>query len=249
MWPLANVSDPPATTTGYGIAMCDSGYGTKILRVDPASGPSHAYSGTLCVFIDLAEPRVDAVTSCATSTERLNYARCQRRTDLTDTAGAGTSQRVVADAEDAATMQAFPSATTWDQAELFDATVSAASTQNSSPAFSDGAVTVTLDTATGAGVDSTVDQPGGCFEIDLPGAHATGCVGRGLLATGLAYGAFQDGNGPIELVGIVPDEVTAIEIDGQIITPTNNVWHHTTTATGPLTITVRAADGRTASTA
>ena len=249
MWPLANVSDPPATTTGYGMALCDSGYGTKILRVDPASGPSHAYSGTVCVFIDLAAPRVDAVTSCATSTERFNYARCQRRTDLTDTAGAGTSQRVVADAEDAATMRAFPSATTWDQAELFDATVSAASTRNSSPAFSDGAVTVTLDTATGAGVDSTVDQPGVCFEIDLPGAHATGCVGRGLLATGLAYGAFQDGDGPIELVGIVPDEVTAIEIDGQIITPTNNVWHHTTTSTGPLTISVRAADGRTASTA
>lgn len=127
--------------------------------------------------------------------------------------------------------------------------MSAASTRNSSPAFSDGAVTVTLDTATGAGVDSTVDQPGVCFEIDLPGAHATGCVGRGLLATGLAYGAFQDGDGPIELVGIVPDEVTAIEIDGQIITPTNNVWHHTSTSTGPLTISVTAADGRTASTA
>lgn len=72
--------------------------------------------------------------------------------------------------------------------------------------------------------------------------------GRGVLATGLAYGAFQDGDGPIELVGIVPDEVTATEIDGQIIMPRNNVSHHTATSSAPLTITVRSADGRTAST-
>lgn len=231
------------------MALCDSGYGTKILRVDPASGPSHAYSGTLCVFIELAAPRIDAVTSCATSTERFNYARCQRRTDLTDTAGAGTSQRVVADAENTTTMQAFPSATTWDQAEPFVATVSAATTQDPLPALSDGVATVNLETATGDNVDSTVDQPGVCFEIELPGTHATGCVGRGLLAAGLAYGAFQDGDGPIELIGIVPDEVTAIEIDGQTITPTNNVWHHSATSNDQLTITVRSADGRTASTA
>ena len=31
MWPEANVSDPPATTSGYGMQLCDSGYGTKIL--------------------------------------------------------------------------------------------------------------------------------------------------------------------------------------------------------------------------
>jgi hypothetical protein len=248
MWPEANVSDPPATTSGYGMQLCDSGYGTKILRVDPASGPSHAYSGTLCVFIDLAEPRVDAVTKCATSTDRFNYARCQRRTDQTDTAGPGTSERAVVDAEDMAAMQAFPLPTAWDQAELFDTVVSAASTQDGSPTYSDGSATVTLDTATGGSVAATVDQPGVCFEIEIPGATASGCVGRGLLATGLAYGAFQNGDGPIELVGIVPDGVIAIEVDGQLITPTNNVWHYSATAGDPLTITVRSADGRAATT-
>lgn len=249
MWPEANVSDPPATTSAYGMDLCDSGYGTKILRVDPTSGPSHAYSGTLCVFIDLAEPRVDAVTSCATSTEGFNYARCQRRTDNTDTAGAGSSRQAIADADDIATMRSFPSATAWDQAELFDADVAATSTQPSPEAFSDGAVTVALDAATGDGVAATVEQPGVCFQIQLPGATATGCVGRALLATGLAYGAFQDGDGPIELVGIVPDEVTAIDVDGTTITPTNNVWHYTAESDRPLTITVGSADGRTASTA
>ncbi len=249
MWPEANVSDPPATTSGYGMQLCDSGYGTKILRVDPASGPSHAYSGTLCVFIDLAEPRVDAVTKCATSTDRFNYARCQRRTEQTDTAGPGTSQRAVVDAEDMAATQAFPSATAWDQAELFDATVSAASSQDGSRVYRVGSVTVTLDTESDvAVVDATVDQPGVCFEFEIPGATASGCVGHDLLATGLAYGAFQDGDGPIGIVGIVPDEVIAIEVDGRTLTPTNNVWHYTATSGAPLTITVRSADGRAATT-
>ncbi|MGD9995568.1 MAG: hypothetical protein AB7L17_01045 [Ilumatobacteraceae bacterium] len=246
MWPEANVSYPPATTSGYGMHLCDSGYGTKILRVDPTSGPSHAYSGTLCVFIDLVEPRVDAVTKCATSTDRFNYARCQRRTDQTDTADPGASQRAVVDAEVTAAMAAFPLPTSWDQAELFDPTVSAVSPAGTPSAYRDGGLTVSLETATGGSVDPTVDQPGVCFVMEIPGATATGCVGRGLLATGLAYGAFENGDGPVELVGIVPDDVVAIEIDGQIITPTNNVWHHTATSGGPLTITVRSADRRSA---
>lgn len=249
MWPTVNRSDPPATTWGYGMQLCDGGYGTKILRVDPPSGPSHAYSGTLCVFIDLAEARVDAVTTCATSTDRFNYARCQRRTNQTDTTGAGTSQQGVADADNVAAMQAFPSATAWDQPELFDATVSAASTSDPSPTYRDGSLTVTLDPVSDRNiVDATVEQPGVCFEIQIPGATAKGCVGHSLLATGLAYGAFQDGDGPIEIVGIVPDEVTAVEVDGQIIAPTNNVWHYTATPGAPLTITVRAADGRASTT-
>jgi hypothetical protein len=138
--------------------------------------------------------------------------------------------------------------TAWDQQELFDPIVSAASTHDGSPTYRDGSATVTLDAATGGSVAATVDQPGVCFEIEISGATASGCVGGGLLATGLAYGAFQDGAGPIELVGIVPDEVTVIEVDGEIITPTNNVWHYTATAGDPLTITVRAEDGRTATT-
>lgn len=246
MWPAANVSDPPATTTGYGLQLCDSGFGTKVMRVDPAAGPAHAYSGTLCVFVDLAEPRADAVTKCATSTEQLHYARCQRRTDQTGSAGPGTSQRAAATADDTAAMQAFPSATAWDQAEVFDATVSASA--QGAPAYRDGAVAVTLSTADDGAAAETVDQPGVCFVIEIPGATADGCVGRALLATGLAYGAFQDGDGPIELVGIVPDEVVAVEIGGQVVTPVNNVWHYTATSGSPLTITVRAADGRATST-
>ncbi len=38
LWPDATVSDPPATTNGYGMRVCDGGWGTKILRVDAATG-------------------------------------------------------------------------------------------------------------------------------------------------------------------------------------------------------------------
>ena len=107
--------------------------------------------------------------------------------------------------------------------------------------FSDNEIAVTI---TSAESDDSVDMPGVCFRVDLPGAAVDGCVGRGLLATGLAYGAFQDGDGPIEIIGIVPDEITEVEINGTTLTPTNNVWHYTTTQSAPLQITVRSTDGR-----
>lgn len=55
-----------------------------------------------------------------------------------------------------------------------------------------------------------------------------GYVGRSLPATGLADGTFQDGDGPIVIIAIVPDHVTSVEVDGTILTPTNNIWHRTT---------------------
>jgi hypothetical protein len=244
-WPSVNASDPPATTTGYGMNLCDSGYGTKVLRVDPTSGPAHAYSGTLCVFIELSEPRPDAVTTCATTTERFNYARCQRRTAQTDSAGAGTAVLTVADEPQRTAMAVFPSATRWDQPEMFNADVTAV--EGPGVDFTDASVAVEL-TAAIADPSGGVDMPGVCITIELPGATAEGCVGRSLLATGLAYGAFQDGDGSIEIVGIVPDEVTTIEIAGTTLTPTNNIWHYTATEATPTTITVRSADGSVAST-
>jgi hypothetical protein len=245
LWPYANASDPAATTTGYGMQLCDSGYGTKILRVDPATGPAHAYSGTLCVFINLTEARPDAVTTCATTTDRFNYARCQRRTDQTDTAGAGTSVRALASEEQQTAMAAFPTATSWDQPEEFDVAITAAANATNTVDFEDNEIAVTI---TSAESDDSVDAPGVCFRADLAGATVDGCVGRGLLATGLAYGAFQDGDGPIEIIGIVPDEITEVDINGTTLTPTNNVWHYTTTQSAPLQITVRSTDGRVATT-
>ncbi|MFN6120999.1 MAG: hypothetical protein ACK5CE_15385 [Actinomycetes bacterium] len=241
-WPAISVSAPPASTSGYGMQRCDSGYGTKILSVDSPTDTSHAYSGTLCVFIELARPRPDAVISCSTSTPPPNYARCVRRTDQTDSSGGGSASSETASEAQQRAMQRFPSGTAWAQAEVFDGAVSASS------AFSDDAVSVQLrhiPTANGS-----ADPPGVCFVIELESATATGCVGLTLIATGVAYGAFRDGDGPIELVGIVPDEVTEIEIDGTIVVPVGNVWHHTIDSGSPSPkIVARSADGREGSTA
>lgn len=238
-WPQVNASEPAATTSGYGMNLCDDGYGTKVTRVDPADGPAHTYAGTLCVFIDLAQPRVQATTSCATSTpdtvDARTYARCQRRTVLTDTSGAGTAVRATASDTAQAQMAAFPGPTRSNQAEPFGTRVTNAS---AGTIVDLGTVSVTLSTKS--------DQV--CVAIVLPGAEANGCVGKILLSTGLAYGAFQDGDGPIELVGIVPDDITSVEVDGQVVTPTSNVWHHTASSGKPLTITVRSSNGTTAST-
>lgn len=247
LWPDANASDPPATTTGYGMDLCDSGYGTKLMRVDATTGPSHAYSGTLCVFINLATPRPDAVTTCATATDRFIYANCQRRTDDPEVDATDATVETIASDDQQAAMAAFPTATSWDQPELFDVQITGATDDTTQRGFSDDDITVTLGPVLD-GNDDIVDTPGACFTIDLREATADGCVGHSLLATGLAYGAFQDGDGPIQIIGIVPDEITSVEIDGTTLTPTNNVWHHTTTSNVAPQIIVRSADGRTATT-
>lgn len=241
-WPSMSASTPPASTSGYGMQLCDGGYGTKILRVDSPIDTPSAYSGTLCVFIDLARPKADAVVSCSTSTPPPNYARCARRTDQTDSSGGGTATSETATAAQQESMQTFPSGTAWGQPEVFEVDVS------SSSAFSDGAVAVQLQPL--PPTNGVVDPTGVCFDIELDNATASGCVGRSLLATGLAYGAFQDGDGPIEIVGIVPDEVTEIEIDGTIVVPVGNIWHHTIES-GSISprIVARSADGREGSTA
>lgn len=247
MWPETNASEPAATTTGYGMHLCDDGPGTKIARVEPSFGPAHTYSGTLCVFIDLVEARPDAITSCATTTGGFNYARCQRRTNETDATGAGTSVEALATVEQQTWMAAFPTATASNQSEEFIGNVTAATEPEGSSGFSDDRVSVTL-TSTDNDTASTVGSRSVCFQIDLPGATADGCASRYLLATGLAYGAFQDGEGTIDVVGIVPDEITAIDINGTTVNPVNNVWHYTALPLHPLQITARSADGRTATT-
>ena len=74
----------------------------------------------------------------------------------------------------------------------------AAATDQSTVTFTDNAIAVTLTRAQKA---DGVDPQGVCYLINVPGATADGCAGHDLLATGLAYGAFKDGDGPIEIVG------------------------------------------------
>jgi hypothetical protein len=245
-WPDISASEPPATTSAYGMRLCDGGYGTKILRVDSPTDPASSYYGTLCVFVELTEPRADAVTACATLTDGFQYARCQRRTAETARAGGGTAVSAVAGEDQQRAIAAFPTATSSDQPAIFVADVTAA-TGGDSIAYRNDDVTVALGPSSSAA--GRADASDICFTITLPGASAEGCVGRVLLATGLAYGAFQDGDGPIYLVGIVPDEVVQVIVNGATVAPDNNVWHLTISASGPAPqIRVESANGKAAST-
>ena len=82
-----------------------------------------------------------------------------------------------------------------------------------------------------------------CFRISLADASAEGCLDRFLLTTGLAYDAFERADGPIEVVGIVPDDVASVEIAGRFIPVQHNVWYYTGKAGDDLSFTVRSADG------
>lgn len=245
-WPAVSASNPLASTSGYGMELCDGGYGTKIMRVDSPTDSPHAYSGTLCVFIELTRSRADAVVSCSTSTPPYNYAQCARRTDRTDASGGGTATSETATAAQQDAMRPFPSATAFEQPEVFHVEVSAPLGARTS--FSNGVVSVRREPAPEP-VNEQVAHPDVCIEIELESGTASGCASPRLLATGLAYGAFRDGDGPIEIIGIVPDEVTEIDINGTTVTPISNVWHFTLDEGGATPrITVRSADGREAST-
>jgi hypothetical protein len=92
----------------------------------------------------------------------------------------------------------------------------------------------------------TPDKPEICFEIAIGDGTSTGCADDSLIRTGLAYSATQDHDGPIHVVGIVPDEIDAVLIDGKTIKVSNNVWHYAAPSGTNLSFVVRSVDGRTA---
>ncbi len=231
-WPTVATSGTPASNRGYGMAVCDSSSWTKFASLESDNGPRHTYVGTLCTITTLAEPAPGTVATCAAVTPDVHYARCQR---LDDTA-AGTAaphpetpDTMIIKSDSAPLgLRVTPS----DAKPIFGTDVPAGS-PGSAP-FSDATVSVQLS----AGETSLTT----CFEITFAAFSSAGCVDTTLLSTGLAYAAFQDRTGPIELVGIVPDDVATVEIAGVIIPVRTNVWHFTAPAGADLNFTVRSAD-------
>lgn len=231
MWPTLVTSADPANNRGYGMVLCDDSVWTKFASLEADGGLSHSYVGTLCTTTTLNEVAVGSVATCAAVNAGVHYARCQRIDD-TETgvpAGHPDSPGTTTVDRNGSQMGLQPSPT---DAELtFGATVSAA---GSAVAYSDGTVNVSL--SAGEGASST------CFEIAFATFSSSGCLAANLLSTGLAYGAFQDGDGPIELVGIVPDDVATLEVAGVVITVRNNVWHFTALTGTDLNFTVSSLD-------
>ena len=240
VWPRMSVSDPAATTIGYGLAWC-SGVATMRAAVDSTDGPEHSYYGTMCSFVTLAEPRPASVVSCATITEGTDYARCQRLTDRIDIDGPGTHDTTTAKGDAAAVVDSLPTATPVDVPFTFGATVSALGNSPTEVDFEDDRVAVRVIDA--GEVDTNLPI---AVHIQLPGAEVQATVGQQILQSGFAYAAYQDRLGTIDVIGIVPDDVTSIDIAGRTVAVTNNVWHYAASPGEPLDFVARSDDGTAA---
>ena len=232
-WPTTASSQPYTNNAGYGMALCDSSSWTKFAALQSNGRFEHLYQGTLCAFTTLRQPRVSTAASCATMSPGTTYARCQRLSGTTAVATPSESQHATVAPDQKASHAALLPATPGDAPQIFNNRISAAGPEPAG--YGDPTVLVTL--STGAATGET------CFQIDFHDYTSKGCLDTRLLTTGLAYGAFQDGDGPVEIVGIVPDDVATIEIAGTIIPVTNNVWHYTGHAGDNLTFRVVSANG------
>ncbi|MBK5331201.1 MAG: hypothetical protein JJD93_04475 [Ilumatobacteraceae bacterium] len=234
VWPLAASSGPYTSNAGYGMTPCDSGSWTKLAVLASATRWEYSYQGTLCTFTTLGHPIGDTIASCASMSAGPNYAQCKLLPDPNDGATpTGTdSNGSAADLqpEDAALLPATPS----DLPQIFTDQISAVSLLGSDQ-YSDDSVSVALS--------KDLDPRVTCFRISLADASSEGCLDQFLLTTGLAYGAFERADGPIEVVGIVPDDVASVEIAGRVIPVQHNVWHYTGEAGDDLSFTVRSANG------
>lgn len=232
-WPTTASSQPYTDNAGYGLALCDSSSWTKYAALQSDTRIEHLYQGTLCAFTTLKQPRVNTVAVCASMSNGTNYARCQRLSGTAAVTTPSESQHTTVAVDDTAAQAELLPATKGDAPQVFSDRVAGA---GSAPGgLSDPTVSVSL--STGAAPGET------CFQIAFHDYSSVGCLDARLLSTGLAYGAFRDGDGLVEIVGIVPDDVATIEIAGTTIKVTDNVWHYTAHAGDDLTFKVVSDDG------
>ena len=233
VWPTTASSQPYTDNAGYGMALCDSSSWTKFVALQSNTRIEHLYQGTLCAFTTLKQPRVSTVAVCATMSVGTNHARCQRLSGIVPVTTPSESQHTTVSVDDKAANAELLPATPGEAPQIFGSQLSAAGSEPTG--YSDPTVSVTL--SAGATPGDT------CFHIDFHDYTSVGCLDTNLLSTGLAYGAFRDGEGPVEIVGIVPDDVETVEIAGTVIDVTNNVWHYTGHAGDDLTFKVVSSDG------
>lgn len=116
----------------------------------------------------------------------------------------------------------------------------AASDVNAAPAMEDDRLTATLTPG---------DEPNDvCVEFVLPFETHSACVALADIQTGLLFITSTAHGGPIDVIGIVSDDVVQVEIAEQTIPVVNNVWHFVGDAGDDLSFVVSSADGRSAHT-
>jgi hypothetical protein len=229
IWPEVRSAESAGTTSEYGLQLCSSGSWTKYVSLTSPSTTEHRYQGTLCPTIDLDVARPDTTATCSSvtaSTTGSLYARCIQRTDTAPTNTPGASVDRTASADEQRTLNDLPGPSSPDAQPQFSENISA------------------IEGDPGQGVTLTIDDANQsvCFTIVLDTSTATGCFTRGDISSGLLYGAFQDADGAITVVGIVPDDVATVAIAGQTITPKSNIWRATVGPGTAFEILVQSAD-------
>ena len=235
IWPdLASTRDA-TSTDGYGMALCSGGSWTKFTSVLSVDRERQTYQGTLCAFTNFNPALGPAIASCASMSAGTNYARCQQQPGSTvgsaPAASVATHDTMIG--QDIANAELLPT-TPPDAPQIFGDQVSAAVPASPTSVLSDGSIHVLLSTGSSPGET--------CFVLQSSYWSSEGCLGTTLLSTGLAYAAFVDGDGPIEIVGIVPDDVATVGIAGKTMAVEGNVWHYTAQPGDDLTFTVFSAD-------
>jgi hypothetical protein len=236
IWPeVATSGGTPIGHSDYGLALCSVGSWTKYASLASTTRMEELYEGTLCTFTTFNHPISETVASCSSMSEGINYARCQERFDTTSDPPSGQPDGTGPVSVERSDGVGLLPATAALEPQIFGDGLSVLANR-SGPAYADDAVSIVL--RPGDSPEQT------CFEIQRDVGTSAGCVDSLLLKTGLAYGAFQSQGGPIDIVGIVPDDVGSVEIGGEVRPITNNVWHYRGQAGQDLSFTVRSIDSK-----
>lgn len=108
-----------------------------------------------------------------------------------------------------------------------------------------------ISTADGTTIQSGAGQivlrssPDGqrCFDVALPAQEGSSCFYTSDLRSGLGYAAFQGPDGEVHIVGLVPDDVATVVIDGHTVNPESNIWTYDAPRGTDLAFTVSSLDG------
>ena len=144
------------------------------------------------------------------------------------------SVEVETDADDLPVEALLP-VTSGSEPAVFGSAVSAAD-QGADIAFGDVAVTV----------HPREDNGNVCLTIKRAETTENTCADTELIRSGLAYSAVRGHDGPIEIVGLVPDGIESIRIDGKDVPVVDNVWYTTADDGADLSFSVVDSSGRTA---
>lgn len=126
-----------------------------------------------------------------------------------------------------------------------------AATTGAEPIIFTGAVTAaanrsTVELGTGSSATLSEKSPTGdvCVALVIPGQQPRVCFDRGTVLSGYAYSAYTGPDGVTHLMGVVPDDVTIVSVNGESVEVGENLWYFTATDTESLSFVVSSADGQ-----